>query len=43
VRSLTPTPVRTVLAATPPGPAAVPAARTMMEILVDIADRYTAG
>jgi DNA-binding transcriptional LysR family regulator len=43
VRSLTPTPVRTVLAATQRGPATAPAARTMLKILVDVAERYAQG
>lgn len=43
VRSLTPTPIRTVLAATQPGPGTVPAARTMLEILTDVAGRHAAG
>jgi DNA-binding transcriptional LysR family regulator len=40
VRSLTPTPIRTVLAATQPGPATSPAARTMIEVLVGVTERY---
>lgn len=43
VRSLTPTAFRTVLAATQPGPATAPAARTMLKILVDVAERYGEG
>jgi DNA-binding transcriptional LysR family regulator len=43
VRSLTPTPSRTVLAVTQRGPATLPAARTMLEILVNVAGRYATG
>lgn len=43
VRSLSPTPVRTVLAATQRGPATAPAARTMLRILVDVAEHYAEG
>jgi DNA-binding transcriptional LysR family regulator len=43
VRSLTPTAIRTVLAATQRGPATAPAARTMLKVLVDVAERYAAG
>jgi DNA-binding transcriptional LysR family regulator len=40
VRELAPTsPTRTILAATPPGAAAAPAARTMMLVLGEIAKR----
>ncbi|MFL5822208.1 MAG: LysR family transcriptional regulator [Solirubrobacteraceae bacterium] len=40
VRSLTPTPSRSVMAATVPGPGVAPAARTMLSILVHAAEEY---
>ena len=41
VRSLVPSPSRKVVAAMLPGPGLAPSARTMLRILVDVADRYS--
>ena len=44
VRELAPrSPARTVVAATTAGPGLAPAAQTMIEVLSDVADRYTDG